>query len=179
MGSRSLGPRLTAISQHINICIDNIVNQPRDLHLWDCCCDHGFLGRSFLSQPSLHTVHFVDRISSIMQQLDTKLAADCLPDQQARAQTHIGCAADITLDTQAQHIVVLAGIGGNTLIELLDGIYQRHNASEQQIIFALCPNYHCYDVRRYLQQQYFELISEAYIQDRNKSHEIMLVGSAY
>ncbi|WP_198595364.1 SAM-dependent methyltransferase, partial [Vibrio lentus] len=29
-------------------------------HIWDCCCDHGFLGVQLLSDNKAPLIHFVD-----------------------------------------------------------------------------------------------------------------------
>ena len=48
------------------------INSQHYDHIWDCCCDHGLLGRSLLSayasRPQLSaTIHFVDVVRPLIQ----------------------------------------------------------------------------------------------------------------
>ena len=39
-------------------------------HIWDCCCDHGLLGFSLLDAQLAKTVHFVDIVPELLQQIE-------------------------------------------------------------------------------------------------------------
>ena len=42
-------------------------------HIWDCCCDHGFLGASLLSRQAAPNIHFVDIVPELMTKIESKL----------------------------------------------------------------------------------------------------------
>ena len=42
-------------------------------HIWDCCCDHGFLGASLLSNQKAKNIHFVDIVPELMSDIENKL----------------------------------------------------------------------------------------------------------
>lgn len=39
-------------------------------HIWDCCCDHGFLGAALLSRQAAMNIHFVDIVPELMDKLE-------------------------------------------------------------------------------------------------------------
>lgn len=177
MQKKQLGLRLAAIENQIQQCLSTLSKDDPELpiQLWDCCCDHGFLGRNFINNKQLQAIHFVDCIPSIIEQLNQKLLR--LPNiiQAEKIHTHVSSAGDIHLTDNTHHIVVLAGIGGITLIELLESLYNNHQSHSGHILFALCPNHHSYAVRQFLQQKNFSLIHEEFIHENGKFHELILV----
>ncbi|PUZ92809.1 SAM-dependent methyltransferase, partial [Vibrio vulnificus] len=53
--------------------IAEMVNQEYD-HIWDCCCDHGYLGFELLRRSPNTTVHFVDIVPTLTDKIDHTLA---------------------------------------------------------------------------------------------------------
>lgn len=45
--------------------IDHMVKHGYD-HIWDCCCDHGFLGASLLEREAAAHIHFVDIVPELI-----------------------------------------------------------------------------------------------------------------
>ena len=125
---KSLSPRLAELESKISHCIDALQQHDTGpIQLWDCCCDHGFLGRNFISDTRLQTVNFVDSIPGIIDRLRAKLARieNALQGNYSKPSqlhpnlaTYAISAADIDLQDNCTHIIVLAGIGGQPLIEL-------------------------------------------------------------
>lgn len=50
----------------------DMINRPY-VHIWDCCCDHGFLGAELLNRQLGQHIHFVDIVEPLMAQLTQKL----------------------------------------------------------------------------------------------------------
>lgn len=42
-------------------------------HVWDCCCDHGFLGINLLARKAAPYIHFVDIVPELINPLTDQL----------------------------------------------------------------------------------------------------------
>ncbi len=77
-------------------------------HIWDCCCDHGFLGVQLLSDNKAPQIHFVDIVPSLMNELEGKLTRyfpqDNNVEQHKQSQWTVYCldVAAISLDKHWQ-----------------------------------------------------------------------------
>ncbi|UTA47082.1 tRNA (adenine(22)-N(1))-methyltransferase TrmK [Simiduia sp. 21SJ11W-1] len=138
--------------------------------LWDCCCDHGLLGRHFLAQASIERVHFVDRVSDITARLSPMLR-EFGP---SRYQLLTQDAATLTLDTESQHLIVIAGIGGELATHILQTLVE--NNPHAQVDFLLCPNNAIFNLRDYLAAGPFNLLHEQLIRERKWFYEAILVS---
>lgn len=61
-----LSKRLTAI--------DTLISQHHDI-IWDCCCDHGYLGMALLKRAAANQVIFVDIVATLMDVLSAQLSS--------------------------------------------------------------------------------------------------------
>ncbi len=170
-----LGKRLQAL---FNTISDAASLQAYD-EIWDCCCDHGFLGIELLNKGICNRVHFVDQVADITDKLQKKLLG--LPPETYSITT--GSAADIQLDTSHRQLVILAGISGKTAINIMKEIhgnlstYQHGDNKPLDISYLVSPNYYLYDVREYLIQQGLHLVSESLVFENNQANEIILVST--
>jgi len=141
-------------------------------HIWDMCCDHGFLGMELLErgQPS---VHFVD----IQEHLVALVGAE-LERMSFDGQWHCHCcdAASVDLPDESPQLVVIAGVGGDTCVDMVRSIVERHPG--QQLEFLLCPVRQMEHVRFELDALGLGLISDTLMLERGKYHEIMHLSSA-
>ncbi|MBV0933620.1 tRNA (adenine(22)-N(1))-methyltransferase TrmK [Marinobacterium weihaiense] len=140
-------------------------------HVWDGCCDHGYLGISLLTQPGMGQVHFVDVVPELINDLDARLA------QHPCSHWHTHCmdVAELPLAANpGRHLVILAGIGGDLVIDIVNRLHQRHPTAE--IDYLLCPVYHTFAVRERLIQLDFHLHAEALVQERRHCYEILKVS---
>jgi tRNA (adenine22-N1)-methyltransferase len=141
--------------------------------VWDCCCDHGYLGMYLLNEKLAAKLYFVDQVPHITQQLSPKLAA-YTDDQYA-----VYC-ADVTqleLNPNQRHLLILAGISAKNIIGIMEGIQKRY--PQGQFDFILCPTNAIYNLRSYLHQRKndISLVSECFITEKKRHYEIMHIST--
>ncbi len=144
-------------------------------HIWDCCCDHGFLGQLLLDGGRADCVHFVDVVPALMTKLETRLQ-QYYADQ--NWQVHCMDVADLPLEKHAKNkqpqLIIIAGVGGDLLIELVSAIRQAH--PHLPLEFLLCPVYHNYKVRQALAGLSLGMVSECLLKEKQHYYEIMHVA---
>ncbi|MGI2175409.1 tRNA (adenine(22)-N(1))-methyltransferase [Shewanella ulleungensis] len=143
-------------------------------HIWDCCCDHGLLGAALLSRQASPTIHFVDIVPNLMQQLEDKLQR--FYPRQSIPQWHVHCidVAKLPLSDYPENpLVVIAGVGGDLMIELVNSICL-HNP-QLHIDFLLCPVHHQYELRQHLIKLECRLIDEKLIEENRRFYEILYI----
>jgi tRNA (adenine22-N1)-methyltransferase len=146
-------------------------------HIWDCCCDHGLLGCALLSRLDAtdirSNIHFVDIIPELMAELEIKLYrfyAD------TTWETHCQDVAKLPLaQYDGKHLVIIAGIGGDLMIEFIKAIYHQHK--NVNLDFLLCPVHHQFSLRNKLIELDFSLTDEVLVEDNQRFYEIILVSS--
>ena len=170
-------------------------------HIWDCCCDHGWLGFSLLSQAKTNNIHFVDIVPELITNVESKLqrfynnvpaSNDHIGSVQTasvhKAFSHTGTynttswythcidVAKLPLTKyQGKHLVIIAGVGGDLMINFIKAIYQQY--SELTIDFLLCPVHHQYALRTTLIDLNFSLLDEVLVEDKQRFYELLLVSS--
>lgn len=143
-------------------------------HIWDCCCDHGLLGTALLSRRAAPYIHFVDIIPRLMNELENKL--QLLPASPSKWQIHCLDVAELPIEHhQGKHLVIIAGVGGDLMTQLVKAIYSRH--SPANIDFLLCPVRHQFTLRQQLIQLDFSLKDEVLLEENQRFYEILLVSS--
>jgi tRNA (adenine22-N1)-methyltransferase len=158
---------------------------PNYTHVWDCCCDHGFLGAALLSKGIAQTVHFVDIVPKLIEELEIKLerfhphSIDNLARTSAKNvlwKTHCIDVAQLPLSQyKGNHLVIIAGIGGDLMNEFIKSIHQNHK--DLAIDFLLCPVHHQFSLRQNLISLNFSLQNEVLVEENKRFYEIMLVSS--
>ncbi len=150
-------------------------------HIWDCCCDHGLLGCALLSRlaaanistnmPS--NIHFVDIVPELMAELENKLHRFY---PSSTWETHCLDVAKLPLaQYEGKHLIIIAGIGGDLMIEFIETIYQQHKSLN--IDFLLCPVHHQFSLRSKLIELDFSLKHEVLVEDNQRFYEVILVSS--
>lgn len=162
--SLKLSNRLQAIEQMVTSQYD---------HIWDCCCDHGFLGSVLLSRPEANTVHFVDIVPQLMAELDSKLHR-FYPNSNWK--THCLDVAKLPLiHYEGKHLIIIAGVGGDLMIEFIEAIHKKHQ--DLNIDFLLCPVHHQFSLRQTLIALDFSLQHEVLLEENRRFYEIVLVST--
>lgn len=143
-------------------------------HIWDCCCDHGFLGATLLARQAAN-IHFVDIVPELMAQLEHKLKR-FFPHSTANWSTHCLDVSKLPLaQYEGKHLIIIAGIGGDLMIQFVDAIHQKH--SHLTLDFLLCPVRQQFALRQKLINLNFSLKREKLVEDNHRFYEAILVSS--
>jgi tRNA (adenine22-N1)-methyltransferase len=158
----SLTPRLAAIyNEYI------AANKDYDI-IWDTCCDHGYLGQKILASNPREKIVFVDQVPSITNTLNEYLQSQSY----ANYAVYTKDLAELKLAADKSHLVIIAGIGGELIAELLSRLLVNNNAS---IDFIFCPSTSVYSLRDYLTSNNFGLLSEGIGAANNRFYEVIYV----
>lgn len=150
-------------------------------HIWDCCCDHGYLGRALLERHEVQHVHFVDCIDSITDKLRQQLLD---PENRSKVnnlsswQVHTMDVLDLPLhdyEQKAAHLIIIAGVGGELTLAMVKHLW--HQYSSLNIHFLLCPVHHQYELRSGLQMTSLTVLDELLVSENNRFYEIMLLAT--
>lgn len=149
-------------------------------HIWDCCCDHGLLGAALLARQAAPRIHFVDRVPELMHELENKLTRFYPPESTMMSgtqwQTHCIDVATLPIaQFKGRHLVIIAGVGGDLMTELVSAIYQQHPTTEMD--FLLCPVHHHFTLRQQLIHFNFSLKNEVLIAEKQRFYEVLFVST--
>jgi tRNA (adenine22-N1)-methyltransferase len=150
--------------------------------IWDLCCDHGRLGLHLHQQPVLAQtqLHLIDCVPSIIEQLQLVHGAHL----DARLRFVCIDAAQIVLPQQGNQALVIAGVGGDTCISILQALLAQitlMSPSTSRQFFTdvyLSPNSGCYELRQFLARHNAHLMSEDFISAKGFHHEHIVVRFA-
>jgi tRNA (adenine22-N1)-methyltransferase len=154
-------------------------------HIWDTCCDHGYLGESLISHQKAPNIHLVDIVPKIITPLDQRLSrlfsnpysqANLQASQQTHWQTHCLDISKLPLQHYSgKHLIIIAGIGGDLMIESMRRIITEHPTRE--IDFILCPVRHLHTLREQLIELKMTLKEEVLIKEKKIFYEILLLSN--
>jgi len=150
--------------------------------IWDCCCDHGLLGLTLLKRKAADVVHFVDVVEPLMVKLESTLQ-QFFSDDNYRNKWQVHCldVAKLPVTSIATKLVIIAGVGGELLIELMTEIINKtqtfHTGKQgTELEFILCPVHYQYKVRQSLIELNCHLINECLVSENNRFYEIIHVS---
>ena len=162
------------LSKRLN-AINSLITEPYDI-VWDCCCDHGFLGMALLERGIAKHINFVDIIPTLMEALEQSLQqfeqGKSLPSWQLCCED----VAQIKLPTAAKQVVVIAGVGGDLCLKLIEQIIANNPQSLHQLSFIICPIQHLYKVREGLKACNLKLENEQIIVENKRFYEVLHVS---
>ena len=164
--SSSLGPRLNAVLELVR---QLQIQNPYPC-IWDCCCDHGYLGIKILIDNLCEKLVFVDQVPHIIEQLTEKLA----PFSTGKHDLITADAGELCFDSRQRHLVLLAGLGGERTVHIIKSIQKRHPLVHIDYIF--CPSGRQNVLREYLQEQGFDLAFERTAYENRRYYEIYFVA---
>ena len=148
-------------------------------HIWDCCCDHGLLGMHLLERNAGQTIHFVDSVKPLIDTLasqllafDTKTKTSILSN---RWQVHCLNAANIITQHSDSNLVIISGVGGELIIDLVKAILKTN--AKQALEFILCPVHHNYKVRKSLIDLGLGLVNEKLVKENHRFYEVIHVAT--
>ncbi|MBE9399437.1 tRNA (adenine(22)-N(1))-methyltransferase TrmK [Pontibacterium sp. N1Y112] len=156
--------------------IDQMITTPYD-HIWDCCCDHGYLGTALLKRGAAKTVHFVDVVESLTDAIQTQLESQLNDALIGRGwQVHCEDVSRLTLsDPDSKQLVIIAGVGGDLTMDMVRAITEAH--PDHALEFILCPVRQQYQLRSLLIELGYGLIDEVLVEDKQKFYEVIHVSN--
>ena len=157
--------------------IESMITSDYD-HIWDCCCDHGYLGMSILNQQLSAKVHFVDIVPELMIDLENKLTVYAKNVSNADSNTWKTHCIDIkTLPLESysgKQLIIIAGVGGTQASEFVSALCDKYPHLE--IDFLLCPVRKLYELRQQLISLKLELKSEILVEENKQFYELILIS---
>jgi len=163
--SARLGPRL-------NLILDLIMlaqQQKRYSVIWDCCCDHGYLGIKILQKDLCNRLVFVDQLAHIIEQLTDKLT----PYNTGKYSLITADAGDLNLNHLQNNLVIIAGVGVETTIQIINSIEVNHPGL--QIDYIICTSTIKKSLREYLSKNKFGLLAENLVCENKRYYEVLYV----
>ena len=166
-GEIQLGKRLGEIAK---LC----TQQQQYDHIWDCCCDHGYLGLfllNYFSKQAKHKVqiNFVDQVAHITEQLRNRLNQSSF----SHYQVHTLNAEHLKFSKNKRHCVIIAGVTTTGTLKILETLLSNH--PNQTIDFILCPTRGQYELRKFLIKRKAHLIEENHIIENNRHYELLYI----
>lgn len=176
LATNTLGARLNSIFDLINNAqINNAQNQPtRDYdEIWDCCCDHGYLGIKILANQLCSKMNFVDHKAHIIDHLKRRFERYAIEKFEGAYQALAQDVGTLTFTKEQRHLLIIAGVGGEQTINMMSSICE--NSSLSNIDFILCPTTTQFDLREYLVSQKFYVKHESLVTEKDRDYEILHV----
>lgn len=160
--------------------IESMITPDYD-HIWDCCCDHGYLGMSILNQQLSSKVHFVDIVPELMIDLENKLTAYAKNVSNADSntwQTHCIDIKTLPLESYSgKQLIIIAGVGGTQASEFVSALCELCDKYPHlEIDFLLCPVRKLYELRQQLISLKLELKSEILVEENKQFYELILIS---
>ncbi len=129
------------------------------------------MGIKLLRKNLCQHLHFNDQVAHLIDDLQQRLSeyptGAITPSYSASAAD----AGQLRIKPQDKSLIILAGIGGEHMVNILTPLLQRH--SDHQLDFLFCPTTTQFDLREYLSLQRFSLIHESLVQERGRSYEVI------
>ena len=129
---------------------------------------------TLLKRNAANHVQFNDIVPTITNQLSQKLN-QYFPNDSSWNVT-CGDASDIGLTKTQTHLVILAGIGGDRFVEILQGITNKNPSINFDIV--ACTVHHNYRVRSYLAGLNYKLVDESLVKENKRFYEVIYASKA-
>lgn len=151
-----------------------MIQYPYD-HIWDCCCDHGYLGRAILTSDRLALVHFLDVVAPIVLKLEQDLISSGV--DASRWQTHVEDLMHLSLPkTDNKQLLIIAGVGGDLTVELVSAVLR--NNPEAKLEFLLSPVRQLNKVRVEMADLGLGLVAERLVKDAGRYYELIHISTS-
>lgn len=151
-----LGTRLRALFDAIPPGYDSV---------WDLGCDHGRLGMAVLESGRAPAVTFVDRLARITDPLQHRLTAYSAHGYRVLTED----ARDLMLPDTGRHLLVLAGVGDELMVAILEALAGQ--AVAERFDWLLSPANNDFEVRNYLRRAGYGLLAEGLVIERGRGYE--------
>lgn len=91
--------------------------------MWDLCCDHGHLGVAAYKSGAFPEVCFVDPVPTIIERLEELFRKYSL--KESTTKVSFFCVAGEDLPQAVSGTLVATGVGGHTIVSILQGLQQK------------------------------------------------------
>lgn len=143
-------------------------------HIWDCCCDHGFLGAALVERNASPNIHLVDIVPALVESVNEKLSS-AYPNK-SNWKTYCLDASELPIEQHTgKHLVIIAGVGGDLTQQIVCNLNEAN--PDADIDFLLCPIRQQYELRAMLQSLGFGLKRECLVEENRLIYEILLITS--
>lgn len=157
---------MAKLSKRLNIILEAL--EPRD-NLYDICCDHGELGIAAANRSLAKNIYLIDQVESIIESLKIKLKATDIPNGVAIIPI---CEDASKIPKKVSNSnLVLAGIGENTAIEILEK-YEVDQTCE----IVLCIHSDNFLLRKFLIENGLKTVDESIFEDKGKLYELIKIS---
>lgn len=155
-----LGKRLKALYDLVDC---------EDMIFYDLCCDHGHLGINVYLEKKPIKVILNDQVQSICENLENTLGSHI-----TNGGISVFCksATQIKLDIEKRKFLVVAGVGGDLVIKILENLIPQLNSDD---FILVSPHSKIHKVRSFLIKNKFTSIGEKLIEENNKFYEMLIV----
>jgi tRNA (adenine22-N1)-methyltransferase len=157
------------VSKRIKALV-SMVGETYDV-VWDLCCDHGKIGVALAEKSCAKTYNFVDQVPSIITKLNSTLGS-YIPSG-VNYNTFATPAEKISIDNNLKNLIVLAGIGTDTIISILEQI-NYNQISNSHILVS--TNKYPHKLRSFLQKGDYKIIKEQLIEENGHFYEMLLLA---
>lgn len=150
-----------------------MINRPYE-HIWDCCCDHGYLGQVVLMDRLSTVVHFLDVVEEIVDKVEQKVAK--MEIDSSCWEMHCKDLHELVLPPSANaQLLIIAGVGGDLTADMVSAVLR--NNPDKKIDFLLCPVRKVHKVRVKMEQLGLGLIDELIVKDAGLFYEVMYLST--
>lgn len=136
--------------------------------IWDLCCDHGLIGESFIRKENIREVHFVDCVPHIVDKLEKRMTATS---SDFKCCYYALDAAKTPIYNSNLESVIIAGIGGYKLMDILSAMIEKYEYLKPEFIISAHKNWD--KVKNFLVTNNFEILEESVVEDRSKRYPII------
>jgi len=165
INSIKLSKRLESIYQYVK-------NEREHDVFWDICCDHGHLALKVAQHALVKKVILIDKVAGIIEKVkQTVLVTDIPVGVEVSAFAQDG--RQLKIDSDQQNLILICGIGGLLLIDMLVNMDDQIN-DEQTLI--LSPHRSTVEVRAKLQMLGYGLVEEKLVSEGRHFYEILKVS---
>lgn len=138
--------------------------------VWDICCDHGKVGRSFLP---LRKVVFIDQVAYITKRLSGHLEKEFLASEQASFEVLTANAREVDYMSLGSNCYVVTGVGGELGMEIISQIFLSMKPEDSILV---CVHKNTHKLRCFLSDLGLGLCEEVLIKENNQFYELVLVN---
>lgn len=101
----------------------------------DLCCDHGYLGMHAYKSGQFPEITFVDQVPFAMNLLEKNFKKYVLSDENKTKAVFITSDAG-KVQTKLTGNVVIAGVGGLNMMQMLEGLHRNDNLKPDRLILS-------------------------------------------